>query len=266
MSLLPSAARGALVLTILGLVTLGGLPTAAQAPAAAAAPAALPAATEVLKAFRTAIGGEAAIRKHTSRTLTGHFELPAQGMKGDLTIVAAAPDRMKLTIAVEGLGNLERGFDGKVGYSIDPAVGPRLLEGPELDELKHSADFYDDLHDPSSYASAVVVSRGPFEGEECFEVKLVRTSGFTYHEFFSVKTGLLTGVKMNATSQMGTVPVTTIVSEYKPFGGVLTPTITRQKMMGLESVTTITVVSFEPVDASAFALPDAIAALAKQMK
>jgi hypothetical protein len=65
---------------------------------------------------------------------------------------------------------------------------------------------------------------------------------------------------------MGTVPVTTIVSEYKSFGGVLTPTVTRQKMMGLESVTTITGVSFAPVDATAFALPDAIVALAKQMK
>jgi hypothetical protein len=266
MKVLPSATRGALLLTLVGVLTLGGSHSAAQAPAPADVPAALPQATEVLKTFRTAIGGETAIRKHTSRTLTGHFELPAQGMKGNLTIVAAAPDRMKLTISVAGLGDLERGYDGTIGYSIDPAVGPRLLEGPELDELKHSADFYDDLHDPSKYASVIVVSRGPFEGEECFEVKLVRTSGFTYHEFFSVKTGLLTGVKMNATSQMGTVPVTTIVSEYKSFGGVLTPTITRQKMMGLESVTTITGVTFAPVAPSAFALPDAISALAKQTK
>ncbi len=71
---------------------------------------------------------------------------------------------------------------------------------------------------------------------------------------------------MNATSQMGTVPVTTIVSEYKSFGGVLTPTITRQKMMGLESVTTTTGVTYGPVAPSAFALPVAIAALAKQTK
>ena len=149
---------------------------------------------------------------------------------------------------------------------LDPAVGPRILEGPELDELKYSADFYDDLRDPAKYASAVVVSQGPFEGEDCYEVKLVRKSGFTYHEFFSVKTGLLTGVKMNVTSQMGTVPVTTVHSEYKTFGGVMTPTVTRQKMMGLESITTIDAMTFEPVDAKAFALPDSIAALAAQKK
>ncbi len=50
---------------------------------------------------------------------------------------------------------------------------------------------------------------------------------------------------MNASSQLGSVPVTTAVSEYKPFGGVLAPTITRQRMMGLESVTTITAVSYD---------------------
>lgn len=262
-------ARSVLLLVV-PFVALCGSRPAAQAAAPASAPvvtaAALPDAAVVLKNYRTAIGGEAAIKKHTARIVMGHFELPAQGMKGELKIVAAAPDRMKLTITLPGMGNLERGYDGTVGYSLDPAVGPRILDGPELEELKYSADFYDDLRDPTKYASAVVVSQGPFEGEDCYEVKLVRKSGFAYHEFFSVKTGLLTGVKMNVTSQMGTVPVTTVHSDYKTFGGVMTPTVTRQKMMGLESVTTIDAMTFEPVDAKAFALPDAIAALAAQTK
>ena len=260
-------ARQLLVL-IIPLLFLPEIRPAAQAsaPPAPSAAAALPDAAAVLKKYRNAIGGESAIKKHTARTVIGHFELPAQGMKGDLKILAAAPDRMKLTITLPGMGNLERGYDGKVGYSLDPAVGPRILDGPELEELKYSADFYDDLRDPSKYASAIVVAQGPFEGEDCYEVKLVRESGFTYHEFFSVKTGLLTGVKMNVTSQMGTVPVTTVHSEYKAFGGVMTPTVTRQKMMGLESVTTIDAMTFEPLDARAFALPAAIAALATQAK
>jgi hypothetical protein len=269
MKVLVCPPRAAALLLLAASVAVSGTRIEAQG-AAAAAPtataAALPDAASVLKKFRNAIGGEAAIRKHTTRTVMGHFELPAQGMKGQLKILAAAPDRMKLTITLQGIGNLERGYDGKIGYSLDPAVGPRILEGPELEELKYSADFYDDLRDPANFASAIVVSQGPFEGEDCYEVKLVRKSGFTYHEFFSVKTGLLTGVKMNVTSQMGTVPVTTVHSDYKTFGGVMTPTVTRQKMMGLESITTIDSMTFEPLDANAFSLPDAIAALAAQVK
>ena len=117
----------------------------------------LPAAEEMLKRYRTAIGGEAAIKKHTSRVIGGSFEILAQDMKGDLTITAAAPDRMRLTISLPGVGDLERGTTASVGWSMDPAIGPRLLEGKELDELKHSADFYDDLRDPKSYSSVTVV-------------------------------------------------------------------------------------------------------------
>ena len=62
------------------------------------------------------------------------------------------------------------------------------------------------------------------------------------------------------------IPVVQVVSDYKSFGGVLTPTVTRQRMMGLESEMTITSITFDPVDPKAFDLPPAIAALARQQK
>jgi len=58
----------------------------------------------------------------------------------------------------------------------------------------------------------------------------------------------------------------TTLGEYKPFGGVLTATMSHQKMMGLESVMTINSVSFDPVDPKVFDLPPQIAALVKQQK
>jgi len=238
----------------------------APAPSSTAPAAALPPADEVLKRYRAAIGGEDAIRKHTARTMTGTFEIPAQGMKGDLTIVAAAPDKIHVKVTLPGLGELQRGYDGKHGWSIDPAIGPRLLEGSELAEFRHSADFYDDLHDPKNFKSITVVGKTTFEGQECLEVKLVKDSGFEYTEFYSVATGLIVGGKLNASSQMGSIPVTSTMSDYKEFGGVLVPTVTRQKMMGLEQVTTVISVSFEPADPKAFELPPSIAALATQKK
>jgi hypothetical protein len=260
------AAALAAVLAALQPAGLRAQATATAATPAAAPNAPLPAAEQILKRYRTAIGGEAAIKKYTSRVTTGSFEILGQNMKGDLKIMAAAPDRLRVMISLPAVGDIERGFDGHIGWSLEASVGPRLLEGKELDELKHSADFYDDLHDPASFASVSVVGQNAFEGTDCYEVKLVRKTGFEYTEFFSVKTGLLAGMKMNATSQMGTVPVVQIVSEYKSFGGVLTPTVTRQRMMGLESAMTISNVTFDPVDPKAFDLPPAIAALVKQQK
>jgi hypothetical protein len=257
------------VLVLLAAVLALSPSTRAQAPAAATAapkPAALPSAAEVLQRYRAAIGGDAAVKKHSARTELGSFEITGQGMKGDLKVVAQAPDKMHQWITLPGIGNLEQGYDGSIGWSIDPAVGPRLLEGKELDQLKFAADFYQDLHDPAKYSSMTVVSRGPFEGEDCYEVRLVRTSGFEITEFFSTKTGLMAGVKMNATMQMGSVPVTTTLGDYKLFGGVLTATMSHQKMLTLESVMTISSVSFDPVDPKTFDLPPQIAALVKQQK
>lgn len=239
---------------------------AVPAGAGQVATSSLPKAEDVLKRYRDAIGGEEAIRKHSARRFKGVYEIPAQGMRGDLLILAAAPNLMRLSITLPGLGEMQRGFDGRIGWSVDPAIGPRLLEGRELDELRHSADFYDDLHDPTRFSSVTVVGKPMFEGQPCYEIKLVRESGFEYTEYFNAETGLLAGVKMNASSQMGSIPVTTVVSEYKVFGGVLTPTITRQKMMGLESVTTISSVDFGPIDPKEFALPPPIEALAAHKK
>lgn len=254
---------GAAALTALAVAS----PARAHGQAAATKPAtaaALPSADEILKRYRTAIGGEAAIRKHTSRTIAGIFEILGQAMKGDLKIFAAAPDRLRLSITLPGVGEIERGYDGHIGWSMDAQVGPRLLEGKELDELKHSADFYDDLHDAKSYSAITVVGVSAFEGADCYEMKLVRTTGFEYTEYFNTKTGLLAGMKMNATSQMGTTPVVQIVAEYKSFGGVLVPTVTRQRMLQIESQMTITNIAYDQVDPKSFELPAQIAALVKQ--
>lgn len=251
-------------IAVLVLVLAGAAGFAPDLDAQAEPAVTMPSAEEIFATYRKAIGGEAVIRRYSSRTIRGVFEIPAQGMKGDMVVLAAAPNLMTITVTLPGLGEMRRGYDGRIGWSLDPAVGPRLLDGRELAELKHSADFYEDLHDSTRYASVTVLGQTVFEGRDCYEVKTVRDAGFEFTEFFDVQTGLLVGVKMNASSQMGTVPVTTVVSDYKPFGGILTPTVTRQRMMGLESVTTISSVTFDPIDAAAFEPPAQIAALAAQ--
>ena len=154
----------------------------------------------MLQRYRAAIGGDAAMKKHTARTEIGSFEITGQGMKGDLKVVAQAPDKMHQWITLPGLGNLEQGYDGSIGWSIDPAVGPRLLEGKELDELKYSADFYQDLHDPAKYS----VDDGRLAQDRSRARSATRSSwcgprASSITEFFSTKTGLMAGVKMNAT-------------------------------------------------------------------
>ena len=235
-------------------------PASAPPPAVEPAPS-LPSAAEVLERHREAIGGAEAIRRYTSRRIAGRFELTAQAIAGPLEILAAAPDRIVLRMELGGLGRVERGFDGTTGWSIDPGIGPRLLQGRELDELRHSAEFYSELKDPSQFSSSAVLERTTFEGKDCYVLKLVRRSGIEVTEYYEVGSGLLVGSQMNSTSAMGSIPTTVVVDDYKEFGGVLMPTRVRQRAMGVEWVLTTTSVEHDTVPAGAFALPAAIAAL-----
>jgi hypothetical protein len=257
---------GLLVLTLTSDGLVAQTPPAAREPApippAAAEPAApLPSAAEVLERHRKAIGGAAAIRRYTSRRIAGRFELTAQAIAGPLEILAAAPDRIVLRMELGGLGRVERGFDGTTGWSIDPGIGPRLLQGRELDELRHSAEFYSELKEPSEFSSSAVLERTTFEGKDCYVLKLVRRSGIEVTEYYEVGSGLMVGSQMNSTSAMGSIPTTVVVDDYKEFGGVLMPTRVRQRAMGVEWVLTTTSVEHDTVQAGAFTLPAAIAAL-----
>jgi hypothetical protein len=224
----------------------------------------LPTAAAVLEKYRAAIGGAAALKKYTARTSTGRFELPAQGIAGPFEIAAAAPDRMRMRIELPGIGALQRGYDGKVGWAIDAAIGPRLLEGNELEEIRQTADFYYELHDPKDFSSMTVLERAPFEGRECYTLELVRKSGFKLVEYYDVTSGLMAGVRMSSSSAMGVVPnVVTALDGYKSFGGILSPTIARQRALGIESVLTIERIEYDNVPAGAVALPAEVEVLLK---
>ena len=256
------------VLTAVAIVASATLALFAQAPAPVAparggARSTLPRATEILSRYTRAIGGERAIRKYRSRRATGRFELRAQGISGPIEILAAAPNRMLIRITLSGLGPMLRGYDGAIGWSVDPAVGPRVLSGRELEETQYSADFYADIYDPADYASMTVVARAPFEGRDCFTVKLVRPTGFESLEYFDAESGLRLGGRMTSTSMMGSVPdVVTVFGEYRAFGGILTPVTATQRAMGVESLLTLERIEYDTVRDDELKPPAAIVALA----
>jgi hypothetical protein len=159
---------------------------------------------------------------------------------------------------------MQRGYDGVVGWSTDPAVGPRVLTGRELDETRYAADFYADLYTPSDYSSMSVVRREAFEGHDCFTVKLVRVSGLESLEYFDAATGLRIGGRMTSTSMMGSVPdVVTVFGEYRDFGGILVPISATQRALGVESLLTVEDIAYDTVRDEELRPPAAILALIK---
>ena len=91
----------------------------------------------------------------------------------------------------------------------------------------------------------------------------VNPGGKETFQYFSEKTGLLIGGEGVQSSPMGEVDVTTMLADYKEFGGILQPTSTTLQMSGMEIIQTVDETTFDDVEENAFEPPDSIKALIK---
>lgn len=231
--------------------------------AAAQAPQGLPAGRAIVDRFVEAIGGADTLRQYRSERAVGRFEVPGPGITGQIEVLSAAPNLMRQRLVVPGLGTVESGYDGSVGWLDDPTIGPLVLDGRALEQMKVDADFYAALHGEDLYRTIETVERTTFEGTDSYKLRLVTAAGDEQFEYFSVDTGLLVGGQSVRVLPMGEFPTTTVMTEYKTFGGLRLATRWVQRSMGVEQTITITDVEFDGVDPEAFVLPARIKALVK---
>src|SRR5688572_26892385 len=177
---------------LLGLTAPGLAQT--KAPAAKSDRAvAVPSPAQIIGRFVQEIGGEDAVRKIEAQRMKGKIDMAGQGISGDLEVVAKRPDKIVMKITMAGIGELFQGYDGKVGWSLNPITGPMVLEGKMLEQVKEQARFYAVLHEPSEFKSMQTVGPATFDGKEVYQLKLVRKSGQVITEFYDIQTGLLIG-------------------------------------------------------------------------
>jgi zinc protease len=226
----------------------------------------LPSAQEVLERYTKEIGGKSSVKRYKSQHVVGTVELPAQKISGKLEIFAARPNKLLMKVSFPALGDVTTAFNGEVGWMSTAITGPMLMEGKMLEEVTTQADFDHVLHDPSDYKSMETLAKEEFNGEECYKLKLVYRTGFESTEFFSVKSGLQTGYIATQETQFGPVASTTLLSDYRKFGDVLTFGRMVQKASGIETVSTIEEVEYDKVDPAVFNLPPEVKTLIEQKK
>lgn len=240
------------------------LACAAGSAAAQATGAALPPAKDLIAKFVAATNAPTVLAKHTSIRTKGRFELPSQGITGDLEIAQARPNKTIMRINLGGVGQVEQGFDGTNGWNVNPMTGPRLLAGKELDAMREESDFGTSARQGPNVVSAETVEKTEMNGEACYKVKLVWKSGRESFDCYSVASGLLVASVSKQESPMGTVEVTNLISDYKDFGGQKVATRLTQQVMGQEQVMTINTVEYDAADPAMFEMPAAIKALAEK--
>ena len=243
-----------------------GTPAATEAAKPAAPAANLPSAADILAKSLEATGGKEAWSKITSMESKGSMEIPAANIKGPMHTLMAAPNKTIVRMELTGFGTIVTAFDGTVGWSSDPSGGARILEGEEREMIAREAEVLRNPDPMARWDSVKTIGEGDFGGFDCW--KLEATRGETKSIlWFEKSTGLARGSEATVSTQMGDIPMKSVLQTYTEytgdFGTVKLATRTEASQMGQKMVATIDTVTFNAVSADAFALPKEVQELLK---
>ncbi|MEW6072191.1 MAG: hypothetical protein AB1726_06280 [Planctomycetota bacterium] len=263
--------------TLLGGLLLGT--TLAAGPAAALRQEAAPAPAEELPAARTIIdryldvsGWRKVAPKYTSQRTTGTIEIVGMGIKGTFTEMSRKPDRNRMSMQMDIVGEVQSGFDGKIAWRIHPMLGEAILEGAEREQLVRRSTFPDfTFKDPKGYEKIETVGKEDFEGQACWAVRFLEIpyAGLDlspeeakeireFTEYYAVESGLLVGTKTVAASAMGNMPTTTSLSDFQEHEGLLVPRKTVIDAASQKIQVVVKTIELDVVEESEFALPPEI--------
>jgi hypothetical protein len=221
----------------------------------------LPDARDIVARYQEAVGGATVLDGRTSMHARGQFSMPAAGLVAPFESFSARPNRVAMRIEIPGFGEIRSGYTGEVGWSMNPAEGPRVMQGAEAVQAADDAHFESTLRLPGAIESVTTVERTRLGGRDCIKVQVVWKSGRESFDCYSSETGLLVGTMTKQESPMGTIDAVTLYDDYRDFRGVRMASRITIQAMGVEQVLTLDEVSYDAVPDSAFEPPAQIKAL-----
>jgi hypothetical protein len=255
---------GALIGIGAGFATLATLlPALTQAEVAqpATTEQAAPAMTadEVLaKSIAATWGKVAETRSIRSVKMTGAFEMAAMGIGGEvLTIMDIDSGQMVSKTDIAGMGTEAQGITGDIAWANSSTQGPRILEGPERDQLERQSSLYNDVDWRESFTERKYVGMEEVGGVKCHVLSLQpATGGKPIKRWYSADTFLLQQQQFTISSPMGEVTATATMRDYREVAGVKMAFKTENSFAGIKQ--TLEFTAIEPniaIDEGTFALP-----------
>lgn len=174
-----------------------------------------------------AAGGEANLRKITSRVTEIDIDLINQGVKGTAKSFAKLPNKSATETTMTALGKtIAKGFeffDGTRGEEVFTFAPVEKYAGKKLEDARLGADLYAPLNWKTNYKTIEVkgVEKCGAD-EECYVVEFTPEKGTKVTEFYSTKTFLLMkrrGTIASSTSET-VIPYSITFSDYRDVDGV----------------------------------------------
>ncbi|MCE9603079.1 MAG: hypothetical protein K8S21_12820 [Gemmatimonadetes bacterium] len=229
----------------------------------AALPAQAPTAQSITARHDSLVGGRAALEAHRSMRLVGTYAIPDAGIVAPLEILKLRPDKYLFRTTFGPIGEILSGYDGTNAWAVQPGQGAILLEKEMAKQVADQADFFGDLHDLTRFAKVELAEETELEGRRVQRVRMIRASGDTIVEYFDPASGLSAGSLTVASGPLGRSETTTLVGDYKDFGGLKVATRIEQRTPQYRLIISILSVEFDTVDAAAVEPPESVRLLIK---
>ncbi len=184
---------------------------------------------EIMTKAVAALGGDAALRKITSRMTKFELIFEQQGVKGYGTSYTKAPNMSATETTLTALGkpiaNIFEYFDGTVGGENVSFAPEETYTGKRLEDIKLQNDFYGLMNWKTGLKSSEVTGTEKVNGEEAYVVVLrpEKASEFTY--YISTKSFLplkKASVIISSKSDVK-LPTSEVYSDYRSIDGALLP-------------------------------------------
>ena len=223
----------------------------------------LPKGETILDKYIEVTGGKAAYEKKRSEISSAVMEFVGKGVKANMTMYHAAPNKSYSVVEIEGIGKIEEGTDGSVVWERSALKGPRVKTGEERAVTLRAANIHHDSRWRDFFVKVECTGVEPIDGHVCYRVVLTPKDGQPETRYYDKKSFLLVRTNMIMKNDMGEIPAESMVSDYRTVDGVLTPFLVKQKVLGQEfTITLQSVKTNVEIPKDRFAVPDDVQALA----
>jgi hypothetical protein len=198
--------------------------------------AALPTPEALFAKYVTALGGEAAIRRVTSRRVTALQEVAAdvRGLAPPthalIQQIAKAPNQWVVTLQSAN-AKTARGFDGSVAWIQDARGGVTESTGavpaPPLARVKRTSDFYEPLNLRQAYTQVATRALVKVNERDAYLVVGTPAGDLPEQLYFDKETGLLVRKGTATPTAFGDYGIQMDFEDYREVGGVKYPYIVR---------------------------------------
>ena len=215
---------------------------------------------ELIKKNIDARGGIQKLKALKSIKATG--KMTQQGLEIPISVQQKRPSMVRIDVTFQGK-SFAQGYNGEIGWKIDPFQGssePEKVADDDLKDLEEQADIDGALVDYKEKGNTVeLIGKEDMEGTPVYKLKVTLKKGDVRYVYLDAENYLDLKVTSKRKTPGGEIDIDQYLGNYKAVNGVLFPFSVEAKVKG-QTVNQITLEKIEAdvaIDDSIFKMPAA---------